>query len=176
MPRNERPIRLSASARDALSQKIEEKLALEQRAQDVRSIQGLVDRYGRKEFERRYAKVAGIKEASARDAITRFLSGKRAPSAKSLSKLDGAQRSIQVSRTIREGRTTPAIVGTFRVSKTEWHGRAAPRAFDANARVRLADAIEAGDMEGVADVVLGAYGKDFRNNLSSVDGIEDFEL
>jgi hypothetical protein len=170
-----RRVELSAHAKTQLRAKMNQRLGGDTKVSDTKSLQQMIEQYGRKEVNRRYADAAGIRETSARDAITRFLHGKRAPSSRTLDRMGRARRSIQ-SRELREPGFRPAITATYRISATEWMGRAQARDLDAAQRAALADAYEADDMDRVADIITRGYGKHFHDNLSNIDDIEDFEI
>jgi hypothetical protein len=171
-----RPPKLSGSDRAKLSAAMDRALGAG-KVESTGSLRDMIARFGRPAVIDSYAKAAGIKRASARDAITRYEHGKRAPSSRTLGRLSKAQRSKVASERLRgQAGVRPSITATFRVSRTEWLGRAQARDMDAVTLNALADAYESDDMDRVADIIAREYGRSFHANLSGVENIEDFEL
>lgn len=169
-----RRVRMSESAQGQLRSRMTERLGRRD-VSDVGELRSMIDRYGRREVNRRYAEAAGIRETSARDSITRFLRGTRAPSSRTLDRMGRARRGAQADELRRPG-VTPSIIGTFQISSTRWRGRVRAVGMTARERETLADAYERDDMDRVADVIARRYGKHFHDHLSDVDEIDDFEL
>jgi hypothetical protein len=131
--------------------------------------------------ERLAAQMAGTADKksraykSARDALTRWATGKRTPKPASLAKVNNAARADRISQYRSRGSLNISVVGDWRTSKTTWKNGNVHTQLTGQKQQDFLDAIERGDNETAVKIVCDHYGLD-PDLIENIENITDFDI
>lgn len=145
-------------------------------ARDAQGVQAMQDELGREELTRRLSGTDDKRSRawkSARDSLSRWRSGRRAVSSQAAGRLQGASRAFWRLGMRQRGSVHVDLTVTVRTSRTSWTGVMSAD-LTGGALEDYLDALEAGNFEGVAQVVADNYGLD-PEYIESVESVHGFE-